>query len=189
MKKRIVHGVSLGLFLGVFVIGIGKTEAYFSDYDKAENQVAVGRNVTEIVEDFPEPTPTPTDTGKKYKKIVQISNESEEAASSVDCFVRVLVTFSDYDIGQAVTLLELDTENWVYDESDGYYYYKNILKKGNCTTPLFKGFYIENEKLDLQYQKEKKNFYINIYEESIQAGTFEDYRKAWNYYLNPIAGS
>lgn len=173
----------------MIIAGVGTTYAYFSDYDKTVNQFVVGRNVTEIEEDFPGPTPTPTDTGRKFKKVVQVTNNSEEEIANVDCFVRILVTFSNYDIGKAVTLIGLDTVNWIYNDTDGYYYYKKILKKGNTTTPLFTGFKIDDEKVDEQYLESIKNFQINIYEESIQSGEFTNYRTAWDYYLNPIRNS
>lgn len=189
MKEKWMQKFLVG-FLGIITIaGIGTTAAYFSDYEKVVNQLVVGRNVTEIEEDFPGPTPTPTDTGTEYKKIVQVSNQSEEESTNVDCYVRVLVTFSDYDIGQAVTLIGLDTDNWIYNEADGYYYYKNILKRGCTTTALFTGFKVEDAKVDIQYLESIKNFHINVYEESVQSGGFTDYQEAWDYYLNPIKHS
>lgn len=189
MKRRVVKKVGLVLGIMAGVVGIGTTSAYFSDYEKVNNQAAVGRNETEIVEDFPDPTPTPTENGKEYKKIVQISNDSEEGTANVDCYVRALVTFSNFDIGQAVTLTGLDTEHWIYDHTDGYYYYKDVLKKGSTTTPLFRGFEVNTEQVDTQYLSEWKDFQINIYEESVQKGDFEDYKAAWKYYLNPIRNS
>lgn len=189
MKRREQKKIWLVLCIMAGLAGIGTTSAYFSDYKKISNQAAVGRNETEIVEDFPAPTPTPTENGKKFKKIVQISNDSEEGMANVDCYVRVLVTFSNYDIGQAVSFTGLDTKHWIYNDTDGYYYYKNVLKKGSMTTPLFTGVEINTEQVDTQYLSEIKNFQINVYEESVQKGEFKNYKAAWKYYLNPIRNS
>lgn len=187
MKKKAIKK-SLFILALVGVIGIGTTSAYFSAYDKMDNQVAVGRNVTEIEEDFPGPTPTPVGDDMEFKKTVVVSNNvSGEIMSNVDCYVRVMVSYSNYDIGNAVSLVGLDTVNWVYNSSDDYYYYKKSLAKGASTTPLFTGFRVEQEKLEKQYLDKIDDFHINIYEESIQKGEFEDYQSAWNYYLNPVS--
>lgn len=185
MKKVKIKKLLILLTL-VGIAGIGTTAAYFTAYDRTINQVAVGRNVTEITEDFPGPTPIPEGENLKFKKVVCVTNDSDEMISNVDCYVRVMVSFSNYDIGKAVTLTGMDTQNWIYDADDGYYYYKNILEKGKSTTPLFTGFLIEQEKVDKQYMEQIGDFHINVYEESVQKGDFSDYRSAWDYYLNPV---
>lgn len=187
MRKKAIKK-SLYLLALIGMVGIGTTSAYFSAYDKIDNQVAVGRNVTEIEEDFPGPTPTPVGDYLEFKKIVAISNDySGENISDVDCYVRVMVSFSNSDIGKAVSLIEMDTVNWIYHQEDGYYYYRKPLRKGETTTPLFKGFRVVQSEVDKQYLEQIGDFHINIYEESVQKGDFQDYRTAWNYYLNPIS--
>lgn len=186
MRKRAIKK-SLYLLAITGMIGIGTTSAYFSAYDKIDNQMAVGRNVTEIEEDFPGPTPTPAGENIEFKKTVVISNSySEENISDVECYVRAMISFSNYDIGKAVALIGMDTTNWIYHQADGYYYYKKSLKKGEVTTPLLKGFRVIQSEVDKQYLDKINDFHINIYEESVQKGEFQDYLTAWNYYLNPI---
>lgn len=175
------------LALCLAVICFGGTTAYFTAFDNRLNTAAVGRNTSEIEEDFPKPTPGPLENDPEYKKTVWVTNASSaEEGFNVDCYVRVALSYSDYDIGSALVLKNLDTVNWIYNPEDGYYYYKNVLEEGASTTPLFTGFSIESEQADTTYLEESDTFTIQIYEESIQAGSFADYQSAWRYYSSPL---
>lgn len=168
------------------VFGIGGTAAYMTAYDRAENMLAAGHNTTEIVEEFPNPTPVPVDQDPKIKKKVWVSNYSPgEEGFNVDCYVRLSLGYSNGDIGKAVILNDLDTENWVYKE-DGYYYYRHLLREGESTPPLFTGFTVDSARVDETYLEALPQFKIQIYEESVQAAGFADYEKAWDYYQNPV---
>lgn len=169
------------------ILCIGGTAAYFSDFDQVQNRVAVGRNTTEIREEFPEPPDPEDEETPEYKKTVWVTNTSPaEKEFNVDCYVRTSISYSNYDVGRAVTLLGLDTVNWIYNRADGYYYYKNILKEGESTTPLFTGFRINKQNMEPLYLDTIRDFQINVYEESVAAGIFQDYQSAWKYYLNPV---
>ena len=82
--------------------------------------------ITEIDEDFPDPTPTPVEDNPSYKKKIWTGNFSgNEKGFNADCYVRMSLSYSDNDIGKGVELLGLDTVNWLYNAKDGYYYYRN----------------------------------------------------------------
>lgn len=43
-------------------------------------------------------------------------------------------------------IIDYNTEYWHYDQADGYFYYKGVLKPGETTVvPLFKNFYIDKD--------------------------------------------
>lgn len=187
--KRIVRRKKYAelLFLSG-ILTVSGTAAYLTAYDQKKNSIVVGHNTTRIVEDFPDPDPIPIPENPVFKKTVQVFNGADsEEGCSVDCFVRVALSYSNDDIGRAVTLLGLNEQDWEYHE-DGFYYYKYILKQGASTSALFTGFQIDGSKAEGTYGPYVNEFSIGIYEESIQAGTFLDYQEAWSYYLNP-AGS
>ncbi|MCD8154024.1 MAG: SipW-dependent-type signal peptide-containing protein [Clostridiales bacterium] len=172
------------------VLCAGGTAAYFSDFAAARNTVAVGRNTTEIQEEFPDPTPTPIENNPQYDKTVWVGNVTGgESGFNVDCYIRVSLSYSNDDIGRGVTLQGLDTENWVYDPEDGYYYYRWIVEEGQRTTPLFTGIQIDSGKVDATYQEYLTGFSVNVYEESVQAGSFADYGAAWNYFEADLSDS
>lgn len=183
LKKIKKSSVLLALTGIICMSGIAGTVAYFSDFDKATNTIGVGHNTTDITENFPTPPDKPIDQNPEYEKKIWVANNPVHASGyNVDCYVRVSLSYSNSDIGDAVTLKGLDKTNWVYE--DGYYYYKKILKEGERTTPLITGFSIDSSKVS--NADVIKDFSIDVYEESVQAGNYTDYRSAWDHYLNPI---
>ena len=146
--------------------------------------------LTEIEENFPDPTPTPMENNPSYRKEIWTGNfSSSEKGFNADCYVRMMVSYSDDDIGRGVEILGMDTVNWVYSNEDGYYYYRNVVAEGEKTTPLCTGFRIDSAKIDDTYKNSLSDFAINIYEESVQAEGFEDFKSAWRYFDNPISGN
>ena len=150
MKNRKKLAVACAATLG-FILGIGGTNAYLTSYDQVVNVVGVGKNTTNIVEEFPTPSPLPGDEDSELPKTVWVANgnvQGEEA--SVDCYVRVSLGYSNSDIGRAVTLKQIDRTNWV-EADDGFYYYKKVLREGEKTTPLFSGISVDSSKLEKTY--------------------------------------
>lgn len=177
---------SLGLAVLALGLGIGGTAAYLTSFDQRENTVAVGHNTTGTEEEFPDPTPVPADEDPAFTKKVWVTNcSSGEEGFNVDCYVRLSLGYSDHDIGKAVVLNGLDTDNWIYGE-DGYYYYRHILKEGQSTSPLFTGFSIDSARLEDTYMDQLQEFKIQVYEESVQSAGFSDYQSAWDFYRNPV---
>lgn len=178
-KKLAAAGAALTLG---FLLGSSRTNAYLTSYDQAVNTIYAGRNTTTIEEEFPVPSPLPEDEDSDFSKKVWVVNENSQGTSaSVDCYVRMSIGYSDSDIGRAVTLDQVDRTNWV-EADDGFYYYKRILKEGEKTTPLFTGISVDSSKLEKTYLDQIDTFEVQIYEESVQAAGFEDYRKAWEFY-------
>lgn len=174
------------LFLAALLLltATGVTVSYFTAFDSKINGVAVGKNPIHIQEDFPDPTPTPGPGGtENYKKTVYVGNSLDGPPGfNVNCFVRVMLSYSNSDVGRAVTLLGLDTKNWVYNSGDGYYYYRYLLREQETTTPLITGFSIDPERVEDAYQDSLDRFEINVYAESVGAQDYKDYISAWAAY-------
>lgn len=178
MKKNLLKKTSILLIL-VAILGVGGTAAYFTDYDKKTNTSAVGFVPVEIEEQNP----------NTLEKKVWITNVyGGESGFNCDCYVRVSLSYSNYDVAKAVTLNNLDTVNWKYDPADGYYYYTKILKEGQSTTPLFSGFSVNHNLVDTTYIGKKYDLELNVYCEAFTADGFSTYKAAWDYALNPISG-
>ena len=152
--------ISVCFFLTAGFLLTAGTAAYLSASDQKVNTLAVGHVTTEIEENFPDPTPTPVEENPSY--------------------IREIWT-------GGVKLLGLDTVNWLYNNEDGYYYYRNVVTEGEKTTPLCSGFRIDSSKIDDTYKDSITDFEINVYEESVQAEGFSDFESAWNYFKNPIS--
>lgn len=174
---------SLKMMIPVLLLTLSATtgisSAYLTAYDETKNKISVGNNTTEITEEFPDPTPIEPDEIRQYSKKVQVTNLSaRNDGSSVDCYVRVSLGYSNSDIKKALTLTNLDTENWTLLE-DGFYYYSKVLKEGESTTPLFTGFSIDGSKVEKEYLDLISAFEIQVYEESIQAFGANSCFEAW----------
>lgn len=167
---------------------MGTTAAYFTDFKETVNSFEAGHNTTGIEEEFPAPSPQPLDKNPEYKKTVWVSNGTiGETDHAVPCYVRLSLSYSDSDIGKAVSLLNLNTNEWIYNEKDGFYYYGKVLAPGEKTEPLFTGFRIDSDKIEEKYKEQISEFRIYVYEESVQSEGFADYQEAWKHYLNPVS--
>lgn len=179
-SKKLLPGICL--CLGITVL-TGSTIAFFTSYDRIHNRVGVGFNETVIEEEFPSPTPATPGQTQTFSKKVQVQNRN-----SVPCFVRVSISFSDSDIGQATALVNLNEDDWIFCSAEenaklgGYYYYKEVLLPGDITRPLFDGIQITSD-ADFSLQNPEDTFDVIVYEESVQQGSFTSYADAWNHFI------
>ena len=139
-KKLAVTGT---VMLGV-IVGIGGTNAYLTSYDQAVNMIGVGKNVTTIDEEASPMSVSLESESAEYPETVRVTNGTlREQGKAVDCYVRVALGYSNDDIGRAVILKQPDQKNWI-KAGDGFYYYKQILREGESTTPLFSGIKVDS---------------------------------------------
>ena len=187
MKEKRIRTAAAVFCLGGLLC-MGTTAAYFTDFKETANSFEVGHNTTGVEEEFPAPSPQPLDKNPEYKKTVWVSNGSVgEAEHAVPCYVRLSLAYSDSDIGKAVSLLNLNTTEWIYNEKDGFYYYRKVLDPGKKTESLFTGFRINSDKIEEKYKEQVSEFRIHVYEESVQSEGFTDYQEAWAHYLNAVS--
>lgn len=164
-KKGIIVAAVLSLLC------IGGIAAYLTTAAKITNTITVGYNEIEIVEDFT--PPTEMKPGVSFQKEVAVSN-----TGPVDCFVRVLSLFSRSDM-ENLCDVNYNTQDWEYNETDQYWYYKHSLKTGETTEPLFDTVKIHDDASEAAI----KAFDIIVYTESYQdSGEFSDYQAAWEHF-------
>ncbi len=189
MNKAAFRKAGLIALVALLSIG-GTTTAYLTSRDSAVNSTSAGNVTTHTDEVFPDPVPTPVPNDPEYQKQVWVVNGTGEAPGfHCPCYVRAMISFSNNDIGQGVTLTGRNTSDWIYNSRDGYYYYTHVLNENEKTTPLFTGVKFHAAQMDNTYQDSLEEFRINIYHESIQASGFSDYLSAWDYYLSPRPAS
>lgn len=164
-KKGIIVAAVLSLLC------IGGIAAYLTTAAKITNTVTVGYNEVEIVEDFT--PPIEMKPGVSFQKEVAVSN-----TGPVDCFVRVLSLFSRSDM-EDLCDVNYNTQDWEYNETDQYWYYKHSLKTSETTEPLFDTVKIHDDASEAAI----KAFDIIVYAESYQdSGEFSDYQAAWEHF-------
>ena len=196
MKKRNIL-IALVALLAIVFGGRG-AYAYFTDAEKTQNNITIGTNEIEIVEEFPTP-PDPVVGDNNYKKVVSVKNTGD-----VDCFVRVFAEFEDADV-RKVAQYSKDNgshyfaeaayrsnnlpEGWGYVSTGNlapYYYYTKALKPNESTTNLF-----TNLKVTFATADDVEDFKFTVYAESVQTydknGTLftgaNAYQSAWEEFL------
>lgn len=132
----------IGLFALLLIGTISGTFAYFTTTKTFENIFATENFKTTVSETFKAPSDwTP---GTTTDKVVNVTNEGD-----VEVAVRVLLE-EEWKNGNNILPLSqtTDGDTWSvavinftnedqWEEKDGYYYYKEVLSKGESTLPLF----------------------------------------------------
>lgn len=154
MKKKLL---SLALIVSLIAIAAMGTLAYFTDTETAHNEITMG-NVGIILheedgEGNPFENPVGVMPGDDIAKVVTIENDGNNAV-----WVRVFVAISLTDAeGEPMELPEFltvvyDTENWLFDEETGAYYFDAVLEPGETTLPVI---------TDVQFDINMGNEYMN----------------------------
>ena len=156
----------LTLTLAIICLGAccSGTLSYMTAKDEAKNTFTVGSQVSKISEVWN--SPEFLDKGKSYTKKVSVKN-----TGTVDCYVRVFAGFEDADMADSITV-DWNTSSWTAKQSDGYYYYKERLKPGAATEPLF---------TKLTATADVSNLRMIVYEETVQAAGSAGPKKAFNF--------
>ena len=143
MKKKIFVCAFIAACLSIVAFG---TTAYLTYEDTARNVITMGNIKIELQElavpdggGEPVPFEDVLDVlpGEEVSKIVQIENVGSEKAwirIAVDKAI-ILAEGVEGEADLSLVTYNVDFENWL--EKDGFYYYKDALKPGETTEPLF----------------------------------------------------
>lgn len=156
MRKKKIFLITIASFL-LLVCSFGATYAYLYVKSQTVNEFTVGENTIEVHEDYK--PPEKLEPGVSFKKEPYVEN-----TGNVSCFVRMRADFSDSKAKDFCKDLDIDTNYWIKDDSDGYYYYNQFLKPGEKTKSLFTTVRIKEDAKDL----DMIDFDILIYAESCQ---------------------
>lgn len=154
MKRQILTKALISILL-VAVLMIGGTIAYLvQGSNEVSNTFQVADPGTSVVEEG--------DSSAEHKT-AKVQN-----TGNVPVYVRAIAVVVSAEDSPAVNAEDMtigyNTEKWTYDETDGYYYYKEILPVGETTAPLFTGV------TDIE-APENANFSIQVYQECVAVPT------------------
>lgn len=154
MKKYIIAALAAALVLGV---GAGTSYAYLTGRDDVENTFQASKTEIEMEEEFdPVPEVLPGLVITKAPKAV--------SRSSTDCYVRMMVRFSDNAAEAFCEPLSINS-GWGWKE-DGYYYWHDKVKPGESTGTIF-----DTVKIRSDVRKENLvDFDILVYAEAVACG-------------------
>lgn len=154
--------------LMIMIICISSVLAYLTASDLNNNTFAIGACNSEIIEKFN--PPEKLEPGSAFTKDVRVRNNGPS-----DCYVRVKAVFTDCDMEKICTV-NWNFEDFEYNTTDGYYYYKSKLAEGEATESLFTTVTIS----DSIAPDEIKDFDILVYSEAIGCAYGEEYEQAWS---------
>lgn len=166
--KRIIIIASCVVVAIVGCLSFNLISAYLTDKDSKVNDLTVGYNTIQVVEDFD--SPKELVPGLSFKKDVKIENTGK-----VDCYVRVKSVFTDDDMIPYCNI-DYNTTDWVYNDEDDYWYLIKPVAVNDVTSSLFTTVTIDSnaDSADI------KDFDILIYAESYQSNGYSTYQDAWS---------
>ena len=156
--------IALGIASGVY--------AYLTYKMSIKNTVSLGYNKISLNEIY-EP-PLNMEKGTSFVKEPYVTN-----IGNVDCYVRIKSVVSDSRVSQYLTI-NYNTEDFTYNNADGYWYYKNVLKPGEKSKSLFTKVSIADDVDDIVLE----GFDIYVYAESVQSESGKSSEEMWNYFEN-----
>lgn len=189
MRKPGNKRLYIVLALLLCIASVSASFALFSSWKTATNNLSVGHNEIEAVEEFDPPPKLEKDT--TFRKTVQVRN-----TGNVPCYVRVFAEFSDSEIkkiarfsadGKSFTSVSEYQKNppkgWVYDASTSYYYYTSPVQPGEETPALF-----HSVRVVFPNEQSVREFQVIVTADSIQtAGSdgaeINNYKTAWDTFL------
>lgn len=170
--KKSKYARVLLMLMICFLSGVGTMHAYFVVTENVSNQISIGHNSIEIVEEFDAPEdPQP---GSRFTKKPTVKN-----IGSVPCYVRMFVEFSDNGAANQATI-DFNTKDWSQKQADGYYYYNKPLPVNGVTEPLFTTVTF---KADANVE-EIQSFDIIVYGESVQSENHSTPMDAFKNYIS-----
>lgn len=169
MKNKLKTLIFAAALLTIYVTGVSflGTHAFSVVEDTAHNVITTD-GIDIVIEEwmdtdegrvqFPQNTPIEFMPNVTVSKIVTVKNNERNAHLRVRCDFEIIDSDGEPIVLDADTLaktvvLDYDTDNWTL--SDGWWYYKKALTKGEITAPLFTGVYFPPEYVGNRYQSAK----------------------------------
>lgn len=172
--QRLNRVFDVALIVSLIAVStIGGISAYFIDRNETVNRFAMGDCSIEILEEFNNPDIEPNEITTITKKVM-VRNVGENC-----CAVRIRANFSTEDV-LSYTSVDYNTEFWLYNSEDGYWYYRYPLKvsqsesEDDLTQPLFTRLVI-----DKPTPEEVKDFEVYVYAEGRNCNADDDPIKIW----------
>lgn len=160
------------MVITIMILTAVSAYAYFTARDTKTNNIILGYNKIEVLEEY-EP-PLRIEKGKSFTKKPYVKNVGD-----VDCYVRFKSVVSDSRVKEGLEI-NYDNTDYRYDENDGYWYYQKAIKPGETTPSLFTEVHIKEDAGD----EIQDGFDIYVYAESVQVVDGKNMDEVWDYFKN-----
>ncbi len=173
MKKSTVYSALCVASICTFLFSAGMTAAAWKSQGDTINKITIASVRGQIVEEYEQNQVVYPDA--TVDKIVQIAN-----TGTADALPRVKIEkvwgssrdesgrlIADPDLSTDNIEIEYNTNQWVYNSKDGYFYYTDVLKPGDTTVSLFESFTINGENTGGEYRNKYADIIVSM--EMVQA--------------------
>ena len=173
MKKSTLYSILCIAFMCSFLFSSVMSFASWKSQGDTVNKITIASVKGCIVEEYEQNQVVfPNGT---VEKVVKVKN-----TGTADAMIRIKIekVWGDGrdENGKLIINPELDTDNiiihyntekWVYNAEDGYYYYMQVLKPGDVTSSLLDSFTVSGNKTDGRYKNKHADIVVNM--EMVQA--------------------
>lgn len=164
--KKIIIISAISIIL--LIISMGIVYAYLTGNSEKENNIILGYNKILLEENYD--PPLEMQKGIEFTKEPYVTN-----VGNVDCYVRIKSVVSNSKVADSI-IIDYNTTDYYYDETDGYWYYKYTLEPGDTTESLFTKVVVKEDADDIVLD----GFEIYVYAESIQTVEGQTMQQLWN---------
>ena len=154
------------LIAAIVISSVCGAVAYYSDSAAAKNDFTVGQVTVTVNEEFD--PPEGIEPGIPFTKKPTVQNTGD-----MECYVRIKIVFSDESV-KPFTTLDLNTDDWVYNNIDDCYYYTQKLGLNESTEAPFTQVTLSTVDVPA--------FDLFVYAEAVEARDFTNYTDAWEYF-------
>lgn len=173
MKKFTIYSALCIVSACTFLFSTGKAFASWYSQSETVNTISMKSVKGQIVEEYEQNQVVYPNA--EVNKIVQVKN-----TGNTDALPRVKIEkvwgerrdengklLIDPDLSTDNIEIIYNTDEWFYQEEDGYFYYKGVLRPGDITVSLFDSFKINGEKTNGDYKNKQADIIVTM--EMIQA--------------------
>lgn len=173
MKKFTIYSALCIASACTFLFSTGKVFASWYAQSETINTITMKSVKGQIVEEYEQNQVVYPNS--EVNKIVQVKNTGNTDALSRVKIEKVWGERRDEN-GKLLINPDLSTDNieityntdeWFYQEEDGYFYYKDVLRPGDITVSLFDSFKINGEKTNGDYKNKQADIIVTM--EMVQA--------------------
>ena len=149
MFKKIKNKKTMiAIIVSLFVVVVGTTYALFFSNTSIANLFSIGNYNVVTTETFT--SPASWQPGQEIPKSITATNKGDIQAAFRVKYTEKWEDASGNDItssvpNNTVTVNLINTDQWTYNSTDGYYYYNYILKPNRTSSSLISGFTLNQD--------------------------------------------
>ena len=170
MRKKMILPIILAVACVSTFVCVRGVAAYMTSHGNKTNPITAGAVNTELHQTLVLPHDGALQSSDRVREKIYVSNKGPN-----DAYIRIYADFKDSYTDAYVTV-DYNTDDYVYNRDDGYWYCREAVTAGEDTPELIEGITV-SENLPEDYTLDLD---MVVYQEAYQADGFTDYQAAWD---------